>query len=43
LAEELHRSVTPEELSMESGLSMKAIEDAMRMSGYKIEDIEYGK
>jgi len=40
LAEELHRKVTPEELAQESGLSVKAIRDAMRMSGYKIEDIE---
>ncbi len=40
LAEELHRKVTPEELSRETGLSEKAIRDAMRMSGYKIEDIE---
>lgn len=39
LAEELHRKVTPEELSQETGLSEKAIRDAMRMSGYKIEDI----
>ena len=43
LAEELHRKVTPEELVQETGLSMKAIQDAMRMSGYKIEDIEYAK
>lgn len=40
LAEELHRKVTPQELSGETGLSEKAIRDAMRMSGYKIEDIE---
>ena len=43
LAEELHRKVTPEELVQETGLSMKAVQDAMRMSGYKIEDIEYAK
>lgn len=43
LAREWHRKVTPEELAGETGLSMKAIEDAMRMSGYKIEDIEYAK
>lgn len=39
LAEELRRKVTPEELAQESGLSLKAIQDACRMSGYKIEDI----
>lgn len=39
LAEQLRRKVTPEELSQETGLSVKAIQDAMRMSGYKIEDI----
>lgn len=43
LAEELHRKVTPEELASESGLSMKSIEDAMRMSGFQIEDIAYAK
>lgn len=40
LAEELHRKVTPEELARESGLSLKAIQDACRISGYKIEDIQ---
>ena len=40
LAEELHRKVTPEELKAESGLSLKEIQDAMRMSGFQIEDIE---
>lgn len=40
LAEELNRKVTPEELMEESGLSLKAIRDAMRMSGYKIDDIK---
>lgn len=40
LARELHRKVTPEELARESGLSLKAILDACRMSGYKIEDIQ---
>lgn len=40
LAEELHRKVTPEELQAESGLSLKAIQDAMRMSGFQIEDID---
>ncbi|MCM1216428.1 MAG: hypothetical protein NC331_13110 [Lachnospiraceae bacterium] len=39
LAEELHRKVTPEELAAETGLSVKSIWDAMRMSGFKIEDI----
>lgn len=43
LAGEYHRKVTPEELMRETGLSMKAIQDAMRMSGYKIEDIEYAE
>ncbi len=43
LAEELHRKVTPEELAAETGLSLKSIRDAMRISGYKIEDIEYAK
>lgn len=42
LAEELHRKVTPEELSRESGLSIKIILDACRMSGYKIKDIQLG-
>lgn len=40
LAGELRRKVTPEELQQETGLSMKAIQDAMRISGYQIEDIE---
>lgn len=39
LSEELHRKVTPEELAAETGLSVKSIRDAMRMSGFKIEDI----
>ena len=45
LAEELHRKVTPEELMQETGISLKAIQDAMRMSGFRIEEIEgqYGK
>ena len=43
LAEELHRKVTPEELAEETGLSLKSILEALRMSGYKIEDIEYAK
>lgn len=40
LAAELHRKVTAQELSEETGMSVKAIEDAMRMSGYTIEDLE---
>ena len=40
LAGELHRKVTVKELSEETGMSIKAIEDAMRMSGYTIEDLE---
>lgn len=39
LSDELHRKVTIEEVMTESGLSRKAIEDAVRMSGGKIEDI----
>ncbi len=40
LSGELHRKVTVEEVMEESGLSRKAIEDAMRMSGGRIEDLE---
>ena len=40
LAEELHRKVTVEELAQETGISQKAIEAAMRMSGFAIEDLE---
>lgn len=39
LQEELRRKVTVEELMAESGLSRKAIEDAVRISGGKIESI----
>lgn len=39
LQEELRRKVTVEELMEESGLSRKAIEDAVRVSGGKIEAI----
>lgn len=39
LQEELRRKVTVEELMEESGLSRKAIEDAIRISGGKIESI----
>lgn len=40
LAKELRRKVTVEELAAESGMSEKAIRDAMRMSGFAIEDLE---
>ena len=40
LAGQLRRKVTPEKLAQETGMPLKAIEDAMRMSGYKIEDIQ---
>lgn len=40
LAAELHRKVTVKELSEETGMSERIIEDAMRMSGYAIEDLE---
>lgn len=40
LAEDLHRKVTAEELAEETGMSVKAIQDAMRISGYAIEDLE---
>lgn len=40
LSEEYGRKVTAEELSEESGISVKAIRDAMRISGGKIEDLE---
>ena len=43
LAQELHRKVTVEEVMEESGLSRKFIEDAVRISGGKIEDLEYGR
>ena len=39
LSKELRRKVTVEEVMEESGLSRKAIEDAIRMSGDKIEDL----
>lgn len=39
LAEELHRKITIEELMDETGMSRKSIEDAVRMSGNKIEAI----
>lgn len=40
LAEELRRSVTVEELAGETGMRESAIRDAMRMSGFRIEDLE---
>ncbi len=40
LAGELHRKVTATELSEETGMSERYIEDAMRMSGFAIEDLE---
>ena len=43
LAQEMHRKVTPEELAAETGLSVKSIRDAMRMSGFKIEELEYAE
>lgn len=41
LAEELHRKVTPEELAEETGLSLRTIRSACRISGFQIEDIAY--
>ena len=40
LATDLGRKVTVEELAVEGKFSKKAIEDAIRLSGQKIEDIE---
>ncbi len=40
LADELRRKVTIEELAKETGMSEKSIQDAMRMSGFAIEDLE---
>ncbi|MBD5547253.1 MAG: hypothetical protein HDQ97_07630 [Lachnospiraceae bacterium] len=40
LAAELHRKVTVEELAKESGMSEKTVREAMRMSGFAIEDLE---
>lgn len=42
LAGELRRKVTPKELMEETGLSARAIEDALRVSSYQIEDIDAG-
>lgn len=41
LSDELRRKVTVEELSKETGISEKAIEEALRLSGFTIEGIEY--
>lgn len=43
MAEDLGRKVTPQELAEETGMSLKAIMDAMRISGFKIEDLENGE
>ena len=43
LSEELRRKVTPRELMEETGLSEKAIKDALRISGYRIEEIDAGE
>lgn len=40
LAGELHRKVTVKELAEETGMSERYIEDAVRMSGFAIEEIE---
>ncbi len=43
LASDLGRKVTVSELAEETGMSRKSIEDAMRISGFKIEDLESGE
>lgn len=40
LSQELHRKVTVEELMEESGMSRRAIEDALRLSADNIEELE---
>lgn len=40
LSEDLHRKVTVQELAEETGMSVKAIQDAVRMSGFQIDYIE---
>lgn len=40
LARELQRKVTPAELAEEMGISEKSIREAMRMSGFAIEELE---
>ncbi len=42
LAESLRRSVTPTELSEETGMPLEVILEADRLSGYAIEDLEHG-
>lgn len=39
-AQDLGRKVTPEELAQEKGISLKSIQDAVRISGDKIEDLD---
>lgn len=39
MAQELRRKVTVEELAQETGMSEKRIREAMRMSGFQIEDL----
>ncbi len=43
LAQALGRKVTMQELAEETGMSLKSIQDAMRISGFKIEDLESGE
>ena len=40
LSQALCRKVTKEELVQETGMSLKSIQDALRMSGFQIEYIE---
>ena len=40
LAGELHRKVTVDELAQETGMSVNYIKEAMRMSGFQIEEID---
>lgn len=41
LSQDLRRKVTVEELSKETGISEKAIQDALRLGGYSIEGIDH--
>lgn len=43
LAQDLGRKVTPSELAEETGMPLKTIMDAVRMSGFNIEYIEAGR
>ena len=43
LSEDLRRKVTVEELMEETGWDEEKIRDAIKFSGYKIEDIDTGK